>query len=163
MGFLKNTGVLWGLFVATIGLSVGFAMWAPAVGDSILDMLSEVDDVKGLLANMSDAQKAAHFRMTTLLDIPFPIVSGGLFAGMAWRFFGKAGFLLALPAFVFIPADLLENTIQLMALKGDESLLGVKALVTPVKTWLFLIAAVLALVATLIAVFRAIRGLFRKA
>ena len=155
--FLQRTPVLWALFILTIALTVGFGLWIPSVGGVILDETAPVHAVKVILANMSPAQKNAHFWMTLLLDIPYPFAYGGFFAGMALRFFGKAGGWLALPAFLVIPVDLVENTIQLITLQGNESFLPIKAIVTPIKLVLFFAAGGIAIIALFIAITRLIR------
>ncbi len=158
IGLLTRTPVLWALFVLTVALFVGFNFWTPAVGGMILDTVGPVDEVQALLASMTDAQKASHFRMTLGLDMIFPLIYGGLFIGLIFRNFDKAARWLAIPAFAVIPIDLAENTIQLMALQGNESLLGAKALLTPAKSLSFLVAALIALAGLVIATVRRLRG-----
>jgi hypothetical protein len=155
---IKKTSVLWGLFLATVVISIGFILWIPDVGGAILDRLTTVDEVHSLLTEMSDAQKESHFMMTLMLDMIFPIAYGGLFAGLALRFGGNAGIWLAIPALAVIPVDLFENTIQLFALTGSEGLLSVKAILTPVKVILFNLAGLIALGALALGVLGMIRS-----
>ena len=89
-----------------------------------------------------------------MLDYFYPLAYGGFFAGMALRFFGKAGPFLALPAFICIPADVVENTVQLFILSGDASLIWLKAIMTPLKLATFIPAALIALIGLGIALYR---------
>ena len=155
--YLTRTKVLWSLFLGTVLFFVAFGLWTPSVGGTILDTVGPVDDVNALLAGMSEAQKASHFWMTLLLDLVFPFVYGGLFVGLVFRHGGKFARWLTLPALGAMVTDLGENTIQLMALRDNESLLGVKAVLTPAKTGLFLVAALIATLATVLGVLRARR------
>jgi len=144
MELIKHTPVLWALFLATAAISIGFIVWIPNLGGTILDSIAAVDEVQARLNAMSDVQKDSHFMMTLVLDMVFPLAYGGLFAGLALRFGGNAGIWLAIPALAVIPVDLFENTIQLLALKGSDGLLSVKAILTPVKSVLFLLAGLIA-------------------
>ena len=121
---------------------------------SILDEFSDPVESRARLAAMSPSQMTSHWWMTLLLDYAYPLAYGGFFAGLALRFFGKAGLLLAAPAFIAIPADMIENTLQLFILTGQSGLIEVKSVVTPIKLVSFLIAALIALIALIIAAVR---------
>ena len=142
---LKKTSILWFLFLATVFIFVGFRFWIPQLGGTILDSVATVEEASTLLSGMSAAQKNSHFMMTLLLDMIFPFAYGGLFIGLTLRFGGKFGLWLAIPAFLVIPVDLAENTIQLMALTGNDGLLPIKAVLTPLKFVLFPLGGLLAL------------------
>lgn len=157
MTLITRTPVLWALFVLMVICGAGFGFFAPAVGGQFLDMLSRPDELRATLAAMTPEQKSAHFWITVLLDTAFPLAFGLLFAGLAWRFFGKYGPLAAIPGFAVLIVDLTENTIQALALSGAADVLDAKAWVTPLKMGLFYLAAVIALVALVIAVFRMVR------
>ncbi|PCJ22941.1 MAG: hypothetical protein COA96_12995 [SAR86 cluster bacterium] len=136
---------LWILFVLTAALMAGFAYWSPSIGGTGLDSVGPVSDVQALLASMTSEQKQSHFWMTLLLDMLFPLAYGGLFAGLALKHARRYGVLLAIPAIIVIPVDIVENIIQLLALKGSTGLLTLKSLLTPTKFFLFYTAAVIAL------------------
>ena len=142
---ITNTKILWALFAAVVVLAFGFSVWTPAVGGTILDNISSVDQLQELLASMSDEQKASHFWMTISLDMLFPLAYGGLFAGLALKHGGKFGLWLAIPAILAVPADLLENITQLIILSGNDGLLGVKAVISSAKLILLPIAALIAI------------------
>lgn len=154
MSLITRTPVLWTLFVLSIAAFLAFIPFIPAIGGTLLDSLSDPAALREALAGMTPKQKSTHFWMTVLLDVAFPVLSGLFFAGIAWRFFGKAGPVAAMPGFAFTIVDLTENTLQALALSGAADALDAKAWVTPLKMYLFYAAAVIALVALGIAVFR---------
>ncbi len=156
MSLITRTPVLWGLFVLMIAAGAGFGFFSTAVGGQYLDMLSNPAEARALLAGLTPPQRSAHFWVTVLLDTAFPIAFGLLFAGLAWRFFGKWGPLAALPGFAVLIFDLTENTIQALALSGAVDVLDAKAWVTPMKMYLFYAAALIAVAAVLIALYRAL-------
>ena len=129
-----------------------FQYFTPVVGGQFLDMLDEPALIREAFAAMTPEQKSAHFWVTVLVDTAFPISFGLLFAGLAWRFFGKYGPAAAIPGLAVLIVDLTENTIQALALSGAATL-DAKAQVTPLKMGLFYLAAVIALIALGIAVF----------
>ena len=145
LDFLRRPLVILLSLIANIALGIGFFLWMPHVGGTILDSVASVDDTSALLASMSEAQKTSHFWMTLCLDILFPLTFGAFFAGMALRFPGRLGLLLAVPAFAVLSADILENITQLFALKDNLNLLPAKAVLTPLKSFLFNVAALIAL------------------
>ncbi len=142
---LSQTVVLWALLVLTVALTVGFQLAAPLVGGVLLDEVGPAQEVQQLLATMTAEQKQAHLWITVLLDILYPLAYGGLFLGLCLRHAGKYAFWLAVPAFLVIPIDLIENIVQVITLLGNENLLAAKALLTPSKFMLFYVAALIAL------------------
>lgn len=154
MSLITRTPVLWALFVLMVLCVFAFQHFTPAVGGQFLDMLDQPAAIRETFAAMTPEQKSAHFWVTVLVDTAFPIAFGLLFAGLAWRFFGKYGPLAAIPGFAVLIVDLTENTIQALALSGAADALDAKAWVTPLKMGLFYLAAVIALIALGIAVFR---------
>lgn len=145
LDFLRRPVVIMVSFLATIALVFGFMAWQEALGTEILDRLASVDETTALLGGMTDAQKSSHFWMTLVLDYAFPVTYGSFFAGLALRFPGKTGLVLAVPAFLVFGADVVENTVQLAALKGIEGPLVAKEFLTPAKFLLFNAAALIAL------------------
>ncbi len=154
MSLITRTPVLWGLFAAMILIGFGFAAFSPAVGGQYLDMISDPETARGVLAGMGAGERQAHLWVTLLLDTAYPLSFGLLFAGLAWRFFGTSGRVAAIPGFAVIIADLTENMIQALALSGLADVLAAKAWVTPLKFGLFALAAGLALIALGIALYR---------
>ena len=157
--FLTNGKTIVFLGLAFLALTLGFGAWIQAYDLNIIDEISDPDQIRAVVAAMTPEQRSAHWWMTLVLDYFYPLAYGGFFAGMALRFFGKAGPLLALPSFICIPADIIENTVQLFILAGDESLIWLKAIMTPLKLATFIPAALIALAGIGIALYR---RFFRK-
>ena len=155
--FLTNGRVITFLGLSFVGLTIGFSIWIARFDLQILDRFGDPDQVRTVLAAMTDDQKSAHWWMTLLLDYLYPVAYGGFFAGVIWRFFGKFGGWLALLALAAGAADAIENTIQLFILSGAEDLIWLKGIITPIKYSTFLPAAALALIGLCIAVARRLR------
>ena len=136
---------LWLLFIATLALTFGFQVSAPAAGGVLLDGISSTAEARELLASMSTGQKQAHIWITALLDIPYPFAYGGLFLGLCLRNGGRFALWLATPALLVIPIDLIENAVQIFTLLGNEEILSTKSILTPAKFLLFYAAAAIAL------------------
>lgn len=159
---IQKPKALWILFAATLTLTFGFQLFTPAAGGVLLDSISSLADTRELLATMTPQQKRAHLGITIGLDILYPFAYGGLFAGLCLRFGGHLGMWLACPAFLVLPIDLIENAIQIVALAGDETLLIGKTFLTPTKIFLFILAALLALLCLLLDVSSKVMGQFRR-
>lgn len=155
--FLTRTPVIWALLVLQIVIGFGFGVFRDAAGGQLLDMQMTGEASRAILAGMTEAQRSAHFWITVLLDTAYPLAYGGFFAGMALRFFGRYGTLASLPAFGAIVVDLAENTVQALALSGAADVLDAKDWITPFKYGLVMVAAVIALVAVGIALWRMVR------
>lgn len=154
MNFITRTPVLWALFVLTIVITLVFGLLAPSVGGQFLDMTADPADSRALFDKMTPSERGMHFWITILLDTAYPLSFGLFFAGMALRFFGKWGKLAAIPGFAVLIVDLTENTLQAITLSGAAYVLEPKAWITPLKMNLFYLAALIALIAAGIAVFR---------
>lgn len=145
-GFLSNGQTIIWTGLAFLGLTVAFGLWIQRFDLHIIDEISDPDQIRGVVAAMTPAQKSAHWWMTLSLDYFYPLAYGGFFAGIAFRYFGSYGTWLALPALICVPADVAENTVQLFILSGDESLIWLKAIMTPVKLITFILAGIIALI-----------------
>jgi len=156
MSLITRTPVLWTLFVLTVGISLAFGLFAPMVGGQFLDMASAPEDSRAVFDAMTPSEREAHFWVTVLLDTAYPFSFGLFFAGMAWRFFGTFGPFAAIPGFAVMIVDLTENTLQAITLSGAAYVLEPKAWISPLKLGLFGVAALIALVAAAIAVYRAV-------
>jgi hypothetical protein len=157
MRIITRTPILWVLFGLAAMCLAGFQLFSAAVGGQYLDMLDDPAEVRAVLSGMNEAQKTAHVRVTLLIDTLFPLSFGLLFAGLAWRFFGRWGRPAAVPGFAVLVVDLTENMIQALALSGAADVLDAKAWVTPLKMGLFYLAALLALAALGIGLYRMLR------
>ncbi|MEE2877898.1 MAG: hypothetical protein VX593_02735 [Pseudomonadota bacterium] len=133
-------------FVLMVLIGLSFAPVQSIIEGPLLDMIWSGDEAKVRLAEMSEVQRTAHFWGTVLNDTAYPLAYGAFFAGLAGRAVSERlrPFVMA-PAFLTVLADLAENTVQAMALKGDADLLALKTYLTPLKFGLFMVAAALAL------------------
>ncbi len=146
---LTRTRTLWILFavfvVETLAFGIVMAVW----DFTIIDEMYDPDKIREHIAAMSDVQRTAHAWMTATLDVVYPLTYGALFTGMALRTFKP---FYAFPALVVIPTDLSEGFIQVQAMLGNESLIWLKAYVTPAKLVLFTTAILITLAALVVEV-----------
>ncbi|MEM6556154.1 MAG: hypothetical protein AAF642_09785 [Pseudomonadota bacterium] len=155
---LSRTWILVTLFVATILIGYSFSFVQTAAGGPLLDVLGSGVEAKARLVEMTAEQKQAHFWGTVLNDTAYPLAYGGLFAGLIWRFAGDVRRWFVLPALAVIVVDLAENTTQAMALSGNDSLIGLKDILTPAKFGLFFLAAFIVLISIGLAIVRRVRN-----
>jgi len=158
MNFLTRTGVLWGLFVLMVVSGIGFGVTSDLVGGKFLDSISEPVLARELLAGLTPEQAQAHLWITLSLDTIYPLAYGGLFMGLALRFFDEYRVAAAMPAALTAIVDLTENMVQVLALSGTADVLDSKEWLTTLKFGLFMMAAVIALVALGIALYRRVKS-----
>jgi len=158
-GFLSHGQTIIWTGLAFLALTIAFGLWIQRFDLHIIDEISDPDQIRSVVAAMTPAQKSAHWWMTLSLDYFYPLAYGSFFAGIAFRYFGKNGLWLAVPALICVPADIVENTIQLFILSGDESLIWLKAIVTPIKLVTFIIGALIALAGLGLGAYRRIADL----
>ena len=156
--FLSDGKTIVWMGLAFAGLTIAFGIWIQRYDLQIIDELSDPDQIRAVVAAMTPEQRTSHWWMTLVLDYFYPLAYGGFFAGLALRNFGAAGVWLAIPSTIVVPADVIENTIQLFILSGDESLIWVKPIVTPIKLVTFLIAGLIALGGLGLGVYRRFSG-----
>jgi len=156
--FLTDGRTIVWMGLGFLGLTIAFGIWIQRYDLHIIDEISDPDQIRAVVAAMTPEQRSAHWWMTLVLDYFYPLAYGGFFGGLALRYFGAAGIWAVIPAMIVVPADVIENTIQLFILSGDQSLLWVKAYVTPIKLVTFIIAALIALGALGLAVYRRLTG-----
>jgi hypothetical protein len=157
MSFLARTPAILVSFVSMLVIGAGFGLCRPMVGGAFLDMTSDPEMSRTIIATMSEAQRAAHAWVTVLLDTAYPLAYGGFLGGLALRFFGSMGKYAALPAFGVVIADLTENMVQVLALAGWVDALDAKAWLTPLKFGLFFLAAAIAVIALVIGIVNLVR------
>jgi len=143
-GFLADGRTIVWSGLAFLALTIAFVIWIQRYDLQIIDEMSIPDQIRAAVAAMSEEQLSAHWWMTLVLDYFYPLAYGSFFAGLALRNFGDAGVWAAIPAMIVVPADMIENTIQLLILSGDQSLIWVKAIVTPIKLVTFITAGLIA-------------------
>ena len=146
--WLSRTPVLLVLFVLFVGMTFAFGWVTRTYGIILLDGMWRPETVAANIASMTDAQRFAHMMTTATLDVAYPVVYGGLFAGLALRFLGPLGAWAAAICLAVIPVDLMEGAVQIMALSGHDGVLGAKSVLTPIKIgllWTGIAIAVLSL------------------
>ena len=135
---LATTRILWITFVLTILMTLAFQYLAGIWSLALLDAMSDPATVRQTIAGMTDEQRLAHAWITGTLDVAYPLIYAALFAGSAVKFFPTWGSRVA-PVFgALVVIDLAEGLVQILALTTAVDWVGAKALLTPVKTWLFL-------------------------
>lgn len=138
--------ILFGLFVAeTLCFGVVMAIW----DFTIIDEMSDPEKIRGHIAEMSEGQRIAHAWMTATLDVAYPLTYGPLFYGLTVKAFRP---VFAIPAVAVVPTDLTEGVIQVLALTGTESVIWLKAYVTPLKLLLFGLAVLIAVLALIVSI-----------
>ena len=139
---LSKTGSLWASLVLVVLITAAFPVAASVWNLSFLDTMSDPDQVREAIAAMSTDQRIAHSWITGTLDVLYPLTYGALFIGSAYAFYGSYGWLVALPFFVLVPTDFLEGVVQILALNDVSDWVESKAVLTPLKTGLFLLGIV---------------------
>ena len=145
LGWLGRTPVLLGLLGLTLVIMLSFRPVQAQLDGVLLDFIWTGSAAQDRLAQLDAGQRAAHFRATVLNDTAYPLAYGGLLAGIALRFGRGLGPKLALVPAAVAVLDLLENTVQALALSGTADLLAAKSVLTPLKFGLFGVAALIAL------------------
>ncbi len=154
---LATTTTLWTTFVLTILMTFAFQYLAGVWSLAFLDGMSDPGTVRQAIAAMSAEQRVAHAWITGTLDVAYPLTYAALFAGSAHRFFPAWGGRVAPVFAALIVIDLVEGLVQILALTTAVDWVGAKALLTPVKTWLFLGGALLTIIGWLAWLIRRLR------
>jgi hypothetical protein len=157
VSFLARIPVIWTSFILMLVIGAAFGMCRPVVGGAFLDMTSDPEASRAIIAAMTGAQRTAHAWVTVLLDTAYPLAYGGFLGGLALRFFGKFGKHAAIPALGVVVVDLTENLVQVLALAGWVDALDAKAWLTPLKFGLFFLAAGIAVIALVIGLVNLVR------
>lgn len=137
LDFMRRPKVIFISLIIGLICIASFQAWRPYLGGEILDRVATLEDTTALLLSMTDAQKNSHFWMTLLVDYIFPFAYLFFFGGLALKFPGRLGVFLTIPAFFAFGTDIVENTVQLFALKGFDTLLVSKEFLTPTKFFFF--------------------------
>ena len=136
---LTDNRILWMSFIATILLTITFQVAVGIWDLTLIDAISDPGDTRLAIASMSQQQNLIHAWITATLDIAYPLAYGALFIGSGYKFYGKWGWLVAAPVFVLVPTDLIEGVVQVLALTNVTDWIDAKAILTPLKTFLFLL------------------------
>ena len=147
---LSNTRTLWLSFGVTIALLIAIRVAAQIWNLTLLDEICDPSKARIAISSMSPDQNITHAWITATLDVAFPIAYGALFIGSGFKFYGKWGWLVALPVFVLVPTDLIEGVVQVLALTNVADWLEAKAFLTPLKFALSLLGALTTVVGWII-------------
>lgn len=131
--------------VAMIFTGFGFGVLTPMVGGVLLDQLMTGSAAAELITTLTPAQIDTHFWTTVLLDSAYPIAYGAFAIGLLARLGRQWRRWTIVPAVVAVVTDFIENTVQAMALAGNDALLVAKDVLTPLKFGSLLVALVLIL------------------
>lgn len=139
---LAETKSLWVSFVATILITVAFPITASIWGITFIDAMSDPAAVRQAISDMTPNQRVGHAWVTATLDVAYPLAYGALFIGSAYAFYKRFGRYIAIVLLAVVPTDLLEGVIQVLALTNSADFVEAKAVLTPLKTGLFLLGFV---------------------
>lgn len=132
---------LWIAFVSTILISIAFPVATSFWQIPLIDAISDPTEVRQVISDMTPGQRVVHTWITATLDVAYPLAYGALFIGSAYAFYERFGRYIAFSLLVVVPTDLLEGVVQILALMGSADFLTAKAVLTPLKTILFLLGA----------------------
>ena len=76
------------------------------------------------------------------MDVAYPLAYGALCMGSAYAFYERLGRYIAIVLLVVVPTELLEGVIQVLALTNSADFVEAKAVLTTLKTGLFLLGFV---------------------
>jgi len=120
-------------FILMVLCSIGFLVFAKAVGGQFLDLATNEAGALATLANMTAEQKTNHFWVTVLLDSAYPLCYGAFYVGAIARLAGKHRVWAIWPNLIGIDCDYAENIVEAIALSGNPDWLWLKDFVSPVK------------------------------
>lgn len=129
--------------IAMLFVGFGFGVLGPMVGGVLLDELPTAAAAATRIAELTPEQRDMHFWTTVLLDSAYPLAYGAFAIGLLARLGREWRHWTVIPAAVAVVADFLENTVQAMALAGNDTLLFAKDVLTPAKFGGLLIALAL--------------------
>ena len=132
---------LWIAFISTTLITIAFPVATSFLQIPLVDAISDPTEVRQVISDMTPSQRVVHAWITATLDVAYPLAYGALFIGSAYAFYGRFGSYSAFSLLVDVPTDLLEGVVQILALMGSADFLAAKAVLTPLKTILFLLSA----------------------
>lgn len=139
---ISETRALWLAFGATILVTLCFPVVGSIWAMSFIDAISDPAAVREAIAALTSEQRVVHVWVTATLDVAYPLAYGALFIGAAYRFLPKIGRYLGWAFIALVAVDLMEGVVQVLALTDLADLVDAKAILTPVKTALFLMGVV---------------------
>ena len=136
---LAENRSLWIAFVSTILITIAFPITASIWGITFIDAMSDPAEVRQAIYDMTPDQRVVHAWLTATLDVAYPLAYGALFVGSAYAFYERFGRYIAIVLLLVVPTDLLEGVVQVLALTDAADFVDAKAVLTPLKTALFLL------------------------
>ena len=155
---LTRNQTLWIAFIATVLLTLAFQIAVDIWSLTLIDAIADPDETRLAIASMSAEQNVTHAWITATLDVAYPLAYGALFIGSAHKFYGSWGWILAAPVYILVPTDLLEGVVQVLALADVTDWVDAKAVLTPLKTGLFLLGLTTTVVGWVIWLVRRVRS-----
>ena len=131
----------WIAFISTTLITIAFPVATSFLQIPLVDAISDPTEVRQVISDMTPGQRFVHAWITATLDVAYPLAYGALFIGSAYAFYERFGRYIAYSLLVVVPTDLLEGVVQILALMGFADFLAAKAVLTPLKTILFLMGA----------------------
>ena len=131
----------WIAFISTTLITIAFPVATSFLQIPLVDAISDPTEVRQVISDMTPGQRVVHTWITATLDVAYPLAYGALFIGSAYAFYERFGRYIAFSLLVVVPTDLLEGVVQILALMGFADFLAAKAVLTPLKTILFLMGA----------------------
>ena len=125
-------------------LGVMMLQWLPDRFELVLlDNLGQPERVRAAIADMDATQRAAHIWLTSSVDVVFPIAFGLFVLGSGLRLQPARRKPITALVMLLIGFDLLEGTVQILALTSQVDWLASKQIITPVKLGCYLAGLVL--------------------
>ena len=125
-------------------LGVMMLQWLPDRFELVLlDNLWQPERVRAAIADMDATQRAAHIWLTSSVDVVFPIAFGLFVLGSGLRLQPARRKPITALVMLLIGFDLLEGTVQILALTSQVDWLASKQIITPVKLGCYLAGLVL--------------------
>ena len=148
---LTSAICIWSTLALTLVLTAVFGLVMHIWNFTIIDEMANPQMIRVHIEAMSHEQRRAHAWLTATVDVVYPFAYSALFAGLALRFLGRAGKVLAWMAAIAVPADLIEGFAQVVALNGGFFILPLKAIVTPIKLFCWAVPGLGAVIAAVVA------------
>jgi len=114
--FLQSTRTLWWSGLIYVSLTAGFLLVMLVWDFQVIDELFLRQEILNAVAGLDRTQRHVHILTTATLDVLYPFAYGIFQSGMAYRYLGRWGNLLAPLSLICIPVDLLEGFSALVAI-----------------------------------------------
>ncbi|NCF44571.1 MAG: hypothetical protein GWP70_07075 [Proteobacteria bacterium] len=134
---------LW-LCLLLVVLGAVTLLWLPNRFELILlDGLWQPEGVRAAIADMDATQRVAHIWLTSTVDVVLPTAFGVSVLGSGLRLQPTWRKPISALVMLLIGFDLLEGTVQILALTNQVDWLAAKQLLTPVKLACYVVGLLL--------------------